>query len=294
MGLDASLVGKKLTPFTTVVGPRATMGYAAAIGDASPRYLDDRLETIVAPPMFAVALSWPVLGDIQRYADFPLPPEVAMAVHAREQLRFERLLRPGERVTIRGEIAALVPQRAGALVVFTLPVFDEADALVHTEHLGALLRGATLDDGGAGEERVPKLSTSDFSTPVWQQPIPTSPLLAHVYDACTEIVFGIHTSPRMAEALGLPGIILQGTATLALAVRENPQSRGAGGARAGARHRLPLRRLRPPGRDNPGAPPRAPPTTGWHRATLRGPQRARTPCPRGRLPPARREVRAMT
>ncbi|MCP4021558.1 MAG: hypothetical protein GY729_06935, partial [Desulfobacteraceae bacterium] len=34
------------------------------------------------------------------------------------------------------------------------------------------------------------------------------------------IEFPIHTSPNFAEAVGLPGIILQGTATLAYAVRE--------------------------------------------------------------------------
>jgi acyl dehydratase len=39
-----------------------------------------------------------------------------------------------------------------------------------------------------------------------------------VYDGCTDIVFGIHSSPAMARALSLPGIVYQGTATLAMAV----------------------------------------------------------------------------
>ena len=41
-----------------------------------------------------------------------------------------------------------------------------------------------------------------------------------VYDGCTDIHFPIHTSVKFARALGLPDIIYQGTATLALAVRE--------------------------------------------------------------------------
>ncbi|KAA3656171.1 MAG: hypothetical protein DWQ10_16005 [Calditrichaeota bacterium] len=41
-----------------------------------------------------------------------------------------------------------------------------------------------------------------------------------IYDACTNIVFPIHTSQKFAHTVGLPGIILQGTATLAFAVRE--------------------------------------------------------------------------
>jgi acyl dehydratase len=42
----------------------------------------------------------------------------------------------------------------------------------------------------------------------------------NIYDGCTNIVFPIHTSKKFAHQVGLPEIILQGTATLALAVRE--------------------------------------------------------------------------
>jgi acyl dehydratase len=41
-----------------------------------------------------------------------------------------------------------------------------------------------------------------------------------IYDGCTGIHFPIHTSVKFARAVGLPDIIHQGTATLALAVRE--------------------------------------------------------------------------
>jgi acyl dehydratase len=41
-----------------------------------------------------------------------------------------------------------------------------------------------------------------------------------IYDGCTGIYFPIHTSKKFARMVGLPDIILQGTATLALAVSE--------------------------------------------------------------------------
>ena len=56
--------------------------------------------------------------------------------------------------------------------------------------------------------------------PAWTVPVAVSPLAAHVYDACTDIVFPIHTSVRAAQAAGLPRTILQGTATLSLALNE--------------------------------------------------------------------------
>ena len=46
------------------------------------------------------------------------------------------------------------------------------------------------------------------------------PLAPYIYDACADIEFPIHTSPKFARDVGLPGILFQGTATLGLAVRE--------------------------------------------------------------------------
>jgi len=46
------------------------------------------------------------------------------------------------------------------------------------------------------------------------------PLAPFIYDGCTDIHFPIHTSRKFAHDVGLPGIIHQGTATLAYAARE--------------------------------------------------------------------------
>ena len=48
--------------------------------------------------------------------------------------------------------------------------------------------------------------------------VPIAPTLAHVYTECARIWNPIHTDTAVAHAAGLPGPILHGTATLALAV----------------------------------------------------------------------------
>ena len=54
MKLDPKLVGKTLKGLAREVTWRQTTNYAAAVGDANPRYLDDtRHGGIVAPPIFA-------------------------------------------------------------------------------------------------------------------------------------------------------------------------------------------------------------------------------------------------
>ena len=80
----------------------------------------------------------------------------------------------------------------------------------------------TCSDDGQREGDLPEipLLEKEPDNPVWIAPIDIAPLLPHIYDGCTDIVFPIHTSPKFAADVGLPGIILQGTATLALAVRE--------------------------------------------------------------------------
>ena len=56
--------------------------------------------------------------------------------------------------------------------------------------------------------------------PLWERRIPIDAMRPYLYDGCTGIFFAIHTSRRFARQVGLPGIILQGTATLAYGVRE--------------------------------------------------------------------------
>ncbi|MHA1487548.1 MAG: MaoC/PaaZ C-terminal domain-containing protein, partial [Promethearchaeota archaeon] len=56
--------------------------------------------------------------------------------------------------------------------------------------------------------------------PVWKKSVYIDKLRSFVYDGCTDIVFPIHTSKKFAHFVGLPRIILQGTATLAFAVKE--------------------------------------------------------------------------
>jgi acyl dehydratase len=53
---------------------------------------------------------------------------------------------------------------------------------------------------------------------VWEDRVAIGAGLAHVYTECARIWNPIHTDVAFARAAGLPGLILHGTATLALAV----------------------------------------------------------------------------
>jgi hypothetical protein len=172
-----------------------------------------------------VAVTWPVLSNLGHYIDSnDFPQEVLFTqVHYTEHLILHRLVRPGDVLTLTGQIAAILPHRAGTHAVIELTATDPEKKPVFTEYIGAMLRGVACL-GEAGRHRLPPLPDFDSedlpAAPVWGCKLQIEPWLPYVYDGCTHIEFPIHTSPKFAGQVGLPGIILQGTATLALAVRE--------------------------------------------------------------------------
>lgn len=224
MELSSRFVGTPLKDYHTEITWRRTMNFAAAVDDNNDCYIDDEREGgIIAPPMFGVAVTWPVLERIWEYIeaeDFPMEILVTQ-VHHTEALEFHRPLRPGDRLTVKGQVAAILPHRAGTRVVVRFDALDQEGRPVFTEHMGALMRGVKCADDGLCPNRVPEAPVpEEGAEPLWESRIPIDPLRPHLYDGCTDIVFPIHTSRAFARQVGLPGNILQGTASLAFAVRE--------------------------------------------------------------------------
>ena len=222
MEMDSKFVGLQTCPYKTKVTLRQAMNYAAAVNDANPRYLDDeRSGGIIAPPMIVAALTWPIslnIGDYLEDKSFPTQC-TQQQVHHSESIRWYAPIMPGQSLEIRGELAALLAHPAGCEMIMRYDAYED-EQLVFTEYSGALLRGVQLVGEEKGREQVPEiLKAPGFEEPVWVEQIDIDPLAAHVYDGCADISFPIHTSPAFAHKVGLPAILLQGTATLAHAVK---------------------------------------------------------------------------
>ncbi len=224
MKISSRFAGTPLKEYQTMVTPRAAMNYAAAVNDTNPCYFDDYSHTgVLVNPMIAVAVTWEITGKIWEFIeDTDFPMEVLLTqVHYSEDLLFHRMVIPGEPLTIKGEIAAILPHKAGTRVVIKYDAMDTKGLPVFTEYLGALMRDVTCPDGGSGEKSLPPVPPrQDLPKTYWKASVDIDPMRPFIYDGCTNIVFPIHTSKKFAKEVGLPGIILQGTATLAFAVRE--------------------------------------------------------------------------
>jgi acyl dehydratase len=221
--LDSNLVGTALLPYQTSIDWRQTTNFAAATGDRNPRYFDDRNDKKpLSHPMFPVAVTWPVLSRLDQFIDARDFPKAILLtqVHYSEHLILHRLVRPGDELTLKGVLKAFLPHRAGTHAVICMDALDQNGEPVFTEHIGAMLRGVDCGKGGQAGTIPTIPEPARAADALWSSKIHIDPLQPYIYDGCTGIEFPIHTSPNFAQAVGLPGIILQGTATLAHAVRE--------------------------------------------------------------------------
>ena len=223
MEISSKYVGAVCRPLDVEVTSRQCMLYAASIGDDNPRHLDDtRPEGIIAPPMLAISLTWPISESVAESwggADFPVEV-LSRQVHYSEFLQWTRPVRPGDRLRIEGAVAAILPHRAGTHLIIEYTARDGKGEPVFVERIGGLLRGVKCTDAGQGEDRVPARPVPREYAPLWATTLHLSPLAAHIYDGLANVHFPIHISPAFAKFVGLPGIIFQGTGTLAMAVRE--------------------------------------------------------------------------
>jgi len=214
--LSSALVGEAAGPLEQPIDARWVMAYSAGLGETDARYYD----TTAAGgpwvhPLFPVCYEWPVSRSLRSLA--PLETHQARLVHAQHDLVLHQPLRAGETLATSARIALAVQRPPGAFVVFRFEATDAQGKAVTTSDFGVLYRGVALDG--------PPRSVATIEDPPPHAgtlakigEIEVAATAAHVYTECARIWNPIHTDLAYARAAGLPGIILHGTATLALTV----------------------------------------------------------------------------
>lgn len=225
MEISSDLVGAKLKPLKAKVERRASTNYAAAIGETNPIYFDDlEQDNLVSHPVFPVALSWELNSNLDQYIDYPIEKEIIhRLVHQSEHMEIKRLLRVGEEVTIQGKILAVMPHMLGTKIVIYLEYLDINKEIVLKEYTGGIVFGTACADEGKGKDDLPvspRVELAEGEQYIWSKELFVDRNLPYIYDGCANISAAIHTSPKFATSIGLPDIILHGTASLALAIKE--------------------------------------------------------------------------
>jgi acyl dehydratase len=217
LSISPRLVGATAGPLTQAVDARWLMAYAAGLNEDDPRYFDTTTPRgPLAHPLFAVCYEWPLAVEIRAQA---LGAAIAArSVHATHHLVIHRPPRAGDRLTTTARITDVRGQRAGALVVISFETVDAEGAPVTSTRHGSLYRGLTVESADPPAPPAPPAASGETGPARWEATVPVAPRMAHLYTECARIWNPIHTDVAVARAAGLPGIILHGTATLALAV----------------------------------------------------------------------------
>ena len=225
MPLNSSTVGATADPIVHDVDARWLMAYTAGLGDTLPCYLDTLLpQSIIGHPLFPVCVEWPTVLAMRAQAESAglSTDEAVRSVHATHDVIIHRSVRPGDHLTTRATIVGVEQRRPGAFQVMRLDTVDASGNPVCTTWQGGLFREVAVAGPDRPATEIPPLPncTPSKTTVRTEMRLPISALAAHVYTECARIWNPVHTDTAVAARAGLPGLILHGTATLALAVSQ--------------------------------------------------------------------------
>lgn len=231
MPLITASIGLSTAPISHQVDARWTMAYSACLGDTQAHYLDtSRPAGVHAHPLFAICPEWPVAlasRDLLRQRGLT-EAEFRRAVHATHDSHIYRLIEPGDQLTTTGTILELESRRPGTYGITCFDTVDANGELVCRTFHGMLFRQVELMSvnkapSAALETHIDVPPTAHQTKHLseqlsFQKNLVVADNLAHTYTDCARIYNPIHTDAAVAKAAGLPGIILHGSASMALAV----------------------------------------------------------------------------
>lgn len=226
--IPAAVAGLTAGPLSHAIDARWVMAYAAALGETDPRYFDTMAEGSAAVhPVFPVCYEWPVMLEIRART---LPPALAArTLHATYHLVLHRPPRVGDELLTRARVIAVKGRRTGTLVLVRLTTTARNGEPVTTTDYGSLVRDTQPQEEREVESPLPwPVPAGIPSETRWSEVVAVASGDAHVYSACARIWNPIHTDVAVARGAGLPGPILHGTATLALAVSRVVSREAAG------------------------------------------------------------------
>lgn len=220
MALRVDRVGQWTAPREETVDFRRCTAYAAGIGETDPRYLGEAGDGgLAVVPALCTALEWPVINSAaMRELHGATREEAWGGIHVQQDSRFHALPVPGQAVRTRGRLVRMRPTRRGTLAIMRLETHDSASGLLLVESWFSMLLLGLPVALEAGVENAPELpELPDNWVPAHAETLPVGRDRAHLYTECADIWNPIHTEPAVARARGLPGIILHGTCTWAMA-----------------------------------------------------------------------------
>lgn len=191
---------------TVLVTAQDIAAYAAAIDDRGSWYYGP---DAIAPPMFHVRPMRDLLFAIMQDPELDL--DFIRLLHGQHDARFLRPVRPGDLLTMRGQLLAVEEKATGVRVTASMRAWTDGDLAVDARSV-FFVRHPTPPAQQAPKPPPPPLAAPDRVVPVM---VAADQGLR--YAAASLDDNPLHTDPDTARAAGLPDVILHGLCTMALA-----------------------------------------------------------------------------
>ena len=209
MGLNADLVGKEYSGGTYEVTADAIEKYARATNDENERYLSGDL---VAPPVFPVVPAFSTF--MEAGMDPELEADLLRLVHGAQEHVIHKPIRPGDVLTISSVLESVDKKETGETFTVKGTETNQNGEVV------AEVRGTMFIRGSGSKSGSKSAQTAEPERKVvYEETTKVDDDQTYRYAEASGDNNPIHLDPNTAQMAGLPGIILHGMCTMAIATK---------------------------------------------------------------------------
>jgi acyl dehydratase len=209
MPLNKELIGKRYESQTYEVTADAIEKYARATNDLNERYLAG--EDAVASPIFPIVPSFQFM--MQAGMDPELQADLLRLVHGEEEHILRAPIRPGDRLTATPVIESIETKETGETFTVKVELDNQSGNNVATVRSTSFIRG-TGSGGKSGSPAQPEQPDV-----VHEESVKVDDDQTFRYAEASGDQNPIHQDENIAKMAGLPGIILHGMCTMAMATK---------------------------------------------------------------------------
>ncbi|MDD5011869.1 MAG: MaoC/PaaZ C-terminal domain-containing protein, partial [Phycisphaerae bacterium] len=210
MALNRELIGKVYPPKGAFKATaEKIMKYAKAYDDENELYFG---EAVFAPPIYGYVAAFEAM--LQPIFDPKLKCNVMKLVHGEHYMRFHRLIRSGDEISTEVTIQDIQEKSSGELLTIALESVDSQNDKVMSSLGTFFIRG---DKKGEGEKDKKAEEEEKWSEEIFNTGKTVAPDQSRRYAEASGDRNFIHIDEKFAKSVGLPGIILHGMCTLAIA-----------------------------------------------------------------------------
>lgn len=211
MGLNQALVGKTYEPKTFEVTGEAIEKYARATNDLNERYLAG--DEAVASPIFPIVPAFQFL--MEAGMDPELQADLMRLVHGEEEHVLHAPIKAGDTVTVHPVIESIEQKDTGETFTVKVDVTNQNDEKVAEVRATSFIRGS-----GSGAKKPSSAGADDDAKQVvYEESVKVDEDQTFRYAEASGDSNPIHQDEAFAKMAGLPGIILHGMCTMAMATK---------------------------------------------------------------------------